>query len=237
MYQFCYYSTTFTQQLLYRERNKKHLLQRRTCDCVVLALLCSARHRSGLAGRLGTRPTPQGGSFPPVDRSRLIRLSPREAIRTDGAGWLRLVEPRDQMSSAHAALPTALLDKMQKILIFELTATNLRGTLRQLTRKELLEEARAASLPEAVRAGGAAAARDLLLLKARDVRKVDPVLGGRIEPVILVRTGVILVSLGRTELRALILHDRLYFMVPDGADSVLTAVQQNLMQLRAAQAG
>ena len=151
--------------------------------------------------------------------------------------WCRLVEPRDQMSSAHAALPTALLDKMQKILIFELTATNLRGTLRQLTRKELLEEARAASLPEAVRAGGAAAARDLLLLKARDVRKVDPVLGGRIEPVILVRTGVILVSLGRTELRALILHDRLYFMVPDGADSVLTAVQQNLMQLRAAQAG
>ena len=49
------------------------------------------------------------------------------------------------------------------------------------------------------------------------MRKVDPVLGGRIEPVILVRTGVILVSLGRTELRALILHDRLYFMVPDGA--------------------
>ena len=39
------------------------------------------------------------------------------------------------MSSAHAALPTALLDKMQKILIFELTATNLRGTLRQLTRR------------------------------------------------------------------------------------------------------
>ena len=80
---------------------------------------------------------------------------------------------------------------MQKILVFELTATNLRGTLRQLTRKELLEEARAASLPEAVRAGGAPAS-DLLLLKARDVRKVDPVFGGRIEPVILVRTGVIL---------------------------------------------
>ena len=79
---------------------------------------------------------------------------------------------------------------MQKILVFELTATNLRGTLRQLTRKELLEEARAASLPEAVRAGGAPAS-DLLLLKARDVRKVDPVFGGRIEPVILVRTGVI----------------------------------------------
>ena len=106
-----------------------------------------------------------------------------------------------------AALPTTLHNKMEKILVFELTATNLRGTLRQLTRKELLEEARAASLPEAVRAGGAPAS-DLLLLKARDVRKVDPVFGGRIEPVILVRTGVILVSLGRTELRALILHDR-----------------------------
>ena len=110
-------------------------------------------------------------------------------------------------SQPGGALPTALLDKMQKILVFELTATNLRGSLRQLTRKELLEEARAASLPEAVRAGGAPAS-DLLLLKARDVRKVDPVFGGRIEPVILVRTGVILVSLGRTELRALILHDR-----------------------------
>ena len=50
------------------------------------------------------------------------------------------------MNSAQTGpLPTALLDKMQKILVFELTATNLRGTLRQLTRKELLEEARAAS--------------------------------------------------------------------------------------------
>ena len=85
------------------------------------------------------------------------------------------------MTSAQAALPTALLDKMQKILVFELTATNLRGTLRQLTRKELLEEARAASLPEAVRAGGAPAS-DLLLLKARDVRKVDPVFGGGCRP-------------------------------------------------------
>ena len=61
---------------------------------------------------------------------------------TAARSFCRLVEPRDQMSSAHAALPTALLDKMQKILIFELTATNLRGTLPQLTRKELLEEAR-----------------------------------------------------------------------------------------------
>jgi hypothetical protein len=30
---------------------------------------------------------------------------------------------------------------------------------------------------------------------------------------------------------------RLYFIVPDGADSVLTAVQQNLTQLREAEAG
>ena len=119
-----------------------------------------------------------------------------------GPNHMNLVQP-----GSAAALPTTLHNKMEKILVFELTATNLRGTLRQLTRKELLEEARAASLPEAVRAGGSPAS-DLLLLKARDVRKVDPVFGGRIEPVILVRTGVILVSLGRTELRALILHDR-----------------------------
>ena len=234
MYQLLY-STTVTVLSSYCTEKETRNISSSDVRVTASCLLCSALPAAGGGSPIGIQPG--RGSFPPVDRPRLIRLSSREAIRTDGAGWLRLVEPRDQMSSAHAALPTALLDKMQKILIFELTATNLRGTLRQLTRKELLEEARAASVPEAVRAGGAAAARDLLLLKARDVRKVDPVLGGRIEPVILVRTGVILVSLGRTELRALILHDRLYFMVPDGADSVLTAVQQNLMQLRAAQAG
>lgn len=31
-------------------------------------------------------------------------------------------------------------------------------------------------------------------------------------------------SLGRTELRAIITHDKLYFIVPDGADSILQEV-------------
>ena len=127
------------------------------------------------------------------------------------------------------------MEKMHKILVLEFSANDLKGKFRQLTRKELLDEALAASLPESVKAGALPA--DLMLLKARDVRKVDPVFGGRIEPVILVRTGVVLVSLGKTELRALILHDRLYFIVPDGADSVLSVVQQNLQQLREAEAG
>jgi len=65
-------------------------------------------------------------------------------------------------------------------------------------------------------------------LMARDVRKVDPMFAGRLEPVILVRCGSITVSLGRTELRAIILHDRLYLIVPDGADSILQLVQKNL---------
>ena len=127
------------------------------------------------------------------------------------------------------------MEKTHKILVLEFSANDLKGTFRQLTRKELLDEALAASLPESVKAGALPA--DLMLLKARDVRKVDPVFGSRIEPVILVRTGVVLVSLGKTELRALILHDRLYFIVPDGADSVLSVVQQNLQQLREAEAG
>lgn len=143
-------------------------------------------------------------TYLPLSYSQVYLFVISRLFAVDGSA----AKPSCPMNSAQTGpLPTALLDKMQKILVFELTATNLRGTLRQLTRKELLEEARAASLPEAVRAGGAPAS-DLLLLKARDVRKVDPVFGGRIEPVILVRTGVILVSLGRTELRALILHDR-----------------------------
>ena len=82
------------------------------------------------------------------------------------------------------------------------------------------------------RAGSAAAARDLLLLKARDVRKVDPVLGGRIEPVILVRTGVILVSLGRTELRALI-HERGL----EGRVELTGALPRKEVAARMAQAG
>ena len=141
--------------------------------------------------------------------------------------------PASPVVSGPSRVPQHLLEqreKMQKIMVLEFSAQTTRGDLRSLTRKELLDEARAASLPEHVRATGMLSS-DLVLLKARDVRKVDPVFGGRLEPVILARTGVILVSLGRTELRALILRDRMYFVVPDGADSLLELLESNLRSL------
>ena len=97
-------------------------------------------------------------------------------------------------------------------------------------------------------------------LAARDVRKLDPILGGRSEPCVLVRqgaaqflgaqiiasirraipltprahlaSGCILVSLGRSEMMAVILHDRVYVVLPDGAESgAIRAVSAGLRRL------
>lgn len=115
----------------------------------------------------------------------------------------------------------------QQILVLECTREGKRGQLRMLSRKDLLDEIRA------VAAAGTPAGA---LLTSRDVRKVDPYFAARLEPVIIVRAGCITVSLGRTELRAIITHERLYFVVPDGADSILTLVQSNLALLLAGEA-
>ena len=160
--------------------------------------------------------------------------SPRCSYRlSDGPAASGHRKPPSPVISGLSHVPQHLAEqreKMQKILVLEFSAYSPKGDLRSLTRKELLDEARAASLPEHVRQTGMLSS-DLVLLKARDVRKVDPVFGGRLEPVILARTGVILVSLGRTELRALILKDRMYFIVPDGADSLLESLESNLRSL------
>jgi len=133
-------------------------------------------------------------------------------------------------AAADSARRVNIKDRERTILVFEVGA-NKQSAIRHMSRRELLEEARRASTPLRLqRADGPAARLGAdAVLKARDVRKVDPLFAGRLEPVILVRCGSITVSLGRTELRAIILHDRLYFIVPDGADSMLQEVHRNLL--------
>jgi len=111
-------------------------------------------------------------------------------------------------------------------MILECRANEQQGQLRMLSRKALLTEIRSVAVLPTGAAPGA-------LLQPRDVRKVDPFFAARLEPAIIVRSGCILLSLGRTELRAIITHERLYFVVPNGADSILTTVQNNLAKLRA----
>jgi hypothetical protein len=124
-----------------------------------------------------------------------------------------------------------LKDSQRTILVYEVDA-HARSTIRHMSRRELLEEARRESTPLRLRAAPGQPQPKLTgndaLLKARDVRKVDPLFAGRLEPIIFVRCGSITVSLGRTDLRAIITHDRLYFIVPDGADSLLQEVNRNL---------
>eukprot|EP00966_Prymnesium_polylepis_P336541 7391624-Prymnesium_polylepis.1 len=118
---------------------------------------------------------------------------------------------------------TSRTKEQQEILVLDCRADNEQGVFRYLSRRELLDEARTVVTP------GAAPGT---LLTSRDVRKVDPYFAARLEPVIAVRTGCITVSLGRTELRAIITRDRLYFVVPDGADSILTTVREKLSTIR-----
>ncbi len=93
-----------------------------------------------------------------------------------------------------------------------------------LTSKELLDEVNDAELQLASAEGR---------LRVRDVRKIDPSFSES-EPVILVRSGAIVVAIGKLELRAVITRRRLYFSVPDGGDSVLIVVRENLEKALAA---
>uniref|UniRef100_A0A6U7CDN6 Magnesium transporter n=1 Tax=Haptolina brevifila TaxID=156173 RepID=A0A6U7CDN6_9EUKA len=71
-------------------------------------------------------------------------------------------------------------------------------------------------------------------LKRRDVRKVDPAFATRLEPAILVRSGCIILSLGRAELRAIITSDHLYCVLRDGQEQTLNTLQANFTLLRQA---
>lgn len=66
------------------------------------------------------------------------------------------------------------------------------GQQRTMTRRALLEEVNAAAGGGAARARSGSGEFEALVppLAARDVRKLDPILGGRSEPCVLVRQGV-----------------------------------------------
>ena len=68
-------------------------------------------------------------------------------------------------------------------------------------------------------------------IKARDIRKLDPVFESVTDASILVRYGAIIMCLGSGEetLRALVLRDRIYFVISDGFDSIITSVRENLV--------
>lgn len=119
--------------------------------------------------------------------------------------------------------------RVAELLVLECRCDDSKGRIRRMSRKELLDDVRAVSIP-------AAGAQPGTLLTPRDVRKVDPHFAARLEPTIITRTGCITVSLGRTNLRAIITRERLYFVVPDGADSIINTVQNNLAILRSGEA-
>lgn len=147
--------------------------------------------------------------------------------------WVHFAVPfgASGTDSAIEARRHMMKDYQRTMLVYQMDSKN-PPLMRHMSRRELLEEARTVSTPMRLRAAPGQPQPKLTgndaLLKARDVRKVDPLFAGRLEPIIFVRCGSITVSLGRTELRAIITHDRLYFVVPDGADSLLQEVNRNL---------
>lgn len=70
------------------------------------------------------------------------------------------------------------------------------------------------------------------VLRPRDVRKVDPTFATRLEPAILVRAGVIILSLGR--IMALVTRESLYCVMCDGQDEIVRSIQSSLLTLIAA---
>jgi hypothetical protein len=167
----------------------------------------------------------------PVDKeqeSTLYRLPP---ARAHDSVYFASTFSATGTESALETRRQILKDSQRTILVYEVDAAG-QSSIRHMSRRELLEEARRESTPLRLRAAPGQPQPRLTgndaLLKARDVRKVDPLFAGRLEPIIFVRCGSITVSLGRTELRAIITHDRLYFIVPDGADSLLHEVNRKL---------
>ena len=124
-----------------------------------------------------------------------------------GAGFdAELAPPRDSVTFAssytvsggpESALESRrqlMKDNQRTILVFEVTHDQKSG-IRRMSRRELLEEARRTSTPLRLRPAPGKPPPKLTgndaLLKARDVRKVDPLFAGRLEPVIFVRCGSI----------------------------------------------
>lgn len=105
---------------------------------------------------------------------------------------------------------------------------------RLLTRKELMDEVNSLSISSAhfgwSRSPGQRNAKvDHNVLRPRDVRKVDPTFATRLEPAILVRAGVIILSLGR--IMALVTRESLYCVMCDGQDEIIRSIQSSLLSL------
>ena len=88
-----------------------------------------------------------------------------------------------------------------KVLQFSRNALSCaKPDMRMISRKDLLDEVNAQSqvmgFPKSPARQSSATLTDQRL-KARDIRKVDPAFATRLEPAILVRSGCIILSLGR----------------------------------------
>lgn len=135
-----------------------------------------------------------------------------------------------------------------KVCVFSKNAApDAAPVVRMLSRKDLLDEINAqAQAGAAMFTYPPSPARQQStthnLIKPRDIRKVDPAFATRLEPAILVRWGCVIVSLGRSELRAIITREQLYCVLPPGNTSVadrvieqvISALHGNLAALRAA---
>ena len=133
----------------------------------------------------------------------------------------------DDMST-HAGRETRL--KVQQFSKSDRSSSAGWGRIRYMTRKELLDEANAlnssahdSTLSPSVRRPNAN------LLRARDVRKVDPNFSTRLEPAILVRTGCIILSLGR--ILCLITRESLYCILASGQEEIVRSIATNLMAM------
>ena len=101
------------------------------------------------------------------------------------------------------------------------------GVERSMTRKELLEEVngltsvgRLAPLSPPTRGTPSMhrSQSSINTLRPRDVRKVDPSFATRLEPAILVRSGCIILSLGR--ILSLVTRESLYLVLREGRDGL-----------------
>jgi hypothetical protein len=146
------------------------------------------------------------------------------------------VRARDCMTSAMAAAAEPrTLAKLRIQQFYKADPHNSRTRL--LTRKELMDEVNSLTVSSAhfgwSRSPGQRNAKvDHNVLRPRDVRKVDPTFATRLEPAILVRAGVIILSLGR--IMALVTRESLYCVMCDGQDEIVRKIQSSLLSLIAA---
>ena len=158
------------------------------------------------------------------------------AVELEVAATGERVRARDCMTSAMAAAAEPrTLAKLRIQQFYKADPHNSRTRL--LTRKELMDEVNSLTVSSAhfgwSRSPGQRNAKvDHNVLRPRDVRKVDPTFATRLEPAILVRAGVIILSLGR--IMALVTRESLYCVMCDGQDEIVRKIQSSLLTLIAA---